>query len=212
MQPMRRNRSVLLALFAMLALLWACAQQPPRAGGTNVSVVVLPKPDGHVGAVVVRPLDGGKPVLIDKPYVEARMSDNKTVRKAAIDRSQVDRAYARTLLALPAAPTTYLVYFVEGTEELKPDAKRTIDKVMAELGTRPAAEIAVVGHTDFVGSDQYNDTLSLRRALRVKELLARRGIPATSIQAAGRGKREPLVRTSDDVAELRNRRVEIIVR
>lgn len=206
---MRRNR---LALFAMLALLWACAQQPPRAGGTNVSVVVLPKPDGHVGAVVVRPLDGGKPVLIDKPYVEARMSDNTAVRKAAIDRSEVDRAYARTLLALPAAPTTYLVYFVEGTEELKPDAKRTIDKVMAELGTRPAAEIAVVGHTDFVGSDQYNDTLSLRRALRVKELLARRGIAATSIQAAGRGKREPLVRTSDDVAELRNRRVEIIVR
>lgn len=209
---MRRNRPVPLALFALLALLWGCAQQPPRAGATDVSVVVLPRPDGHVGAVVVRPLDGGKPVLIDKPYVEARMSDNTTVRKASIDRKQVDLAYARTLIALPAAPTTYLVYFVEGTEELKPDAKRTIDKVMAELGTRPAAELAVVGHTDFVGSDQYNDTLSLRRALRVKELLARRGVPAMSIQAAGRGKREPLVRTSDDVAELRNRRVEIIVR
>ena len=196
-----------------LVFLAGCAQQPPRGPGPNVSVVVLPKPpDGHVGAVVVHPLDGGKPVLIDKPYVEASMSDTKTVRKSSISSSKVDQVFGKTLEALPAQPTTYLVYFVEGTEELKPDAKRAIDKVMAEVGTRPSPEIAVIGHTDFVGTDQYNDALSLQRALRVKDLLVKRGIPAKMIQAAGRGKREPVVQASDDVAEPRNRRVEIIVR
>jgi outer membrane protein OmpA-like peptidoglycan-associated protein len=203
----------LLAVLVVLTLLGACAQQPARGPGPNVSVVVLPKPpDGHVGAVVVHPLDGGKAVLIDKPYVEASMSDTRTVHKASIDPKKVEEGFGKTLAALPAQPTTYLVYFVEGTEELKPDVKRAIDKVMAEVATRPSPEIAVIGHTDFVGTDQYNDALSLQRALRVKDLLVKRGIPAKMIQATGRGKREPVVPDSGDVAEPRNRRVEIIVR
>lgn len=210
---MRLMRGHFVAIMVALVLLAACAQSPPRATGRSVSVVVLPKPpDGHIGAVVVHPLGGGKPVVVDKPYVEVTMSDAKTVRKAPIDPKKVEQGFGQTLAALPAQPTTLLVYFIEGTEELKPDAKRTIDKVVAELGSRPSPEIAVIGHTDFVGTDQYNDTLSLQRALRVKDLLVQRGIPAKMIQAAGRGKREPLVKTSSAVAEPRNRRVEIIVR
>jgi outer membrane protein OmpA-like peptidoglycan-associated protein len=196
-----------------LALLGACAQQPPRGPRPNVSVVVLPKPpDGHVGAVVVHPLDGGKPVVVDRPYIEAGLNDTKTVTESSISPKKVDELYGKALAALPAQPTTYLVYFVEGTEELKPDAKRAIDRVLAEIATRPSPEIAILGHTDFVGTDQYNDTLSLKRALRVKDLLVQRGIPAKIIRTSGRGKREPLVKTSDDVVEPRNRRVEIIVR
>jgi len=196
-----------------LALLSACAQTPPRGPVPNVTLVVLPKPpDGHVGAVMVRPLDGGKPLLVDKPYVEASLRDTKTVRTASIDPKKVDEAFGKTLVALPAQPKSFLVYFVEGTEELKPDAKRAIDGVIAEIAVRPAPEIAVIGYTDFVGGDQYNDALSVQRALRVRDLLVKRGIPAKMIQATGRGKREPLVPTSDDVAEPRNRRVEIIVR
>ena len=196
-----------------LALLGACAQQPPRNTGANVSLVVLPKPpDGHVGAVMVHPLDGGKPVLVNKPYVEASLRDTKTVRTSPIDPKKVTEVFGKTLAALPAQPTSILVYFVEGTDELNPEAKRAIDRVVAEVAARPAPEIAVVGHTDFVGTDQYNDTLSLQRAVRVKDLLVRRGIPAKIIQTAARGKREPLIPTSNAVAEPRNRRVEIIVR
>jgi len=196
-----------------LALLGACAQQPPRNTGSNVTVVVLPKPpDGHVGAVMVRPLDGGKAVLLDKPYVEASLRDTKTVRTSLIDPNSVNEVFGNTLAALPVQPTSFLVYFVEGTDELNPDAKRAIDRIVAEVAARPSPEIAVVGHTDFVGSDQYNDTLSLQRALRVRDLLVQRGIPAKIIQAAGRGKREPMIPASSTVAEPRNRRVEIIVR
>jgi outer membrane protein OmpA-like peptidoglycan-associated protein len=196
-----------------LALLGACAQQPPRNTGSKVTLVVLPKaPDGHVGAVMVRPLDGGEAVLVNRPYVEASLRDTKTVRTSPIDPKGVNETFGKTLAALPVQPTSYLMYFVEGTDELNPDAKRTIDRIVAEVIARPSPEIAVVGHTDFIGTDQYNDTLSLQRALRVRDLLVQRGIPAKIIQAAGRGKREPLVQASDDVAEPRNRRVEIIVR
>ena len=197
-----------------LALLGACAQKPSRNTGAIVSMVVLPKEgDGHVGAVMVRPLDGGKAVLVNKPYVEASLRDSKTVRTSAIDPKSVKETFGKTLTALPEQPSSYFVYFVEGTDELNPSAKGAIDRVVAEVASRPSPEIAVVGHTDFVGSDQYNDTLSLQRAFRVRDLLVQRGIPAKIILPAGRGKREPLVvQASDDVAEPRNRRVEIIVR
>jgi OmpA-OmpF porin, OOP family len=196
-----------------LAFLAACAQQPTRGFGPGVSVAVIPsQADGHVGAVVVHPLDGGKAVLVDKPYVEANLRDTKTVRMSPVDKKSVNQSFGKALAALPAQPTSFLVYFIEGTDELNPDAKRAIDGVAAEIAKRPSPEIAVVGHTDFTGTDQYNDTLSLQRAVRVKDLLVRRGIPAKMIQTAGRGKREPLIKTSSDVVEPRNRRVEIIVR
>lgn len=207
-----RQRVRITAALLGLAFLGACAQHPTRAFGPGVSVVVLPKPpDGHVGAVVVHPLGGGKAVLVDKPYIEANLRNSKSVQTSPIDKNSVDQRFGKTLSALPAQPASFLVYFVEGTDELKPNANHAIEGVAAEVAKRPAPEIAVVGHTDFTGTDQYNDTLSLQRAVRVKELLIQRGIPAKMIQTAGRGKREPLVKTHDMV-EPKNRRVEITVR
>jgi len=196
-----------------LVLLTACAQRPTRGVTPGVSVVVVPsQEDGHVGAVVVHPLEGGKAVLVNKPYVEANLRDKKTVQVAPVDKKAVDQSFGKTLAALPAQPKTFLLYFVEGTDELNPNAKQAINNVVSEIARRPSPDVAIVGHTDFTGTDQYNDTLSLQRAVRVKELLVQRGIPAKIIQTAGRGKREPLVKTSRDVVEPKNRRVEIIVR
>jgi outer membrane protein OmpA-like peptidoglycan-associated protein len=84
--------------------------------------------------------------------------------------------------------------------------------VLAELKQRPLPDIVVIGHTDSVGSLASNDKLSLARAERMREIIIALGIPAERIQAAGRGKRELLVPTGDNVSEPRNRRVEIDVR
>ena len=70
----------------------------------------------------------------------------------------------------------------------------------------------VVGHTDRVGSVQDNDRLALRRAERLRGELMKLGLPDDSVQATGRGERDPLVATADEVPEPRNRRVELLVR
>src|SRR5207302_2111616 len=79
---------------------------------------------------------------------------------------------------------------------------------------RPAAapEIAIIGHSDRVGTVPYNDALSLRRAERCRDELLKLGIPKVRISIAGRGWREPEIPTAQDVSEPRNRRVEISVR
>lgn len=190
----------------------ACASQP-SGPPPKVSVVVLPKPPkGQVGAVVVRPLHGGKPVVVDQAYVQASMDDAKTVQTTDVDARQVKNSFSDALSALPPQPVSYIVYFSEGTDELNPDASRIIDRAIGEASSRASADVLVIGHTDFLGSDAYNDRLSVQRAQRVKELLVERGLSPRSIQVSGRGKREPLHPSSDNVAEPRNRRVEITVR
>lgn len=216
------NSAVILAIALVLG---ACAHMPqwgnapgkteiahPGHGqASNDLVVLLPKANGSVGAVVVRSADTAD-VVLDKPYAAARIEGAGHVQPLTYNADRAKKEFGAALNALPARPVTYLVYFLEGKDELTPDSEREVERIFADITARPDPEISVVGHTDAVGTMQYNDQLSLQRAQRVREDLTRRGVPAKYIKLAGRGKRDPVVRTAAGAPEPMNRRVEIIVR
>jgi len=191
------------------ALAGGCAQTP-KGSPTDELVVVLPHGDGTVGGVVVR--RGGQEAVLDKPYAASSIGAEGSLNMASASRQQVDRDFGAALAALPGRPASFFLYFQEGSDELTPDSRAELDKILGELKRRPAPEVLVIGHTDAVGSVAYNDKLSLQRADRVRELLESIGIPAARIRTSGRGKREPLVASDEKSPEPRNRRVEIIVR
>ena len=85
-------------------------------------------------------------------------------------------------------------------------------EVSKEIADRPASEVMVIGHTDRVGNAELNDKLSLTRAQLIRNLLIESGVAEDKLEAIGRGERDPLVPTADDVDEPKNRRVEINVR
>jgi len=87
-----------------------------------------------------------------------------------------------------------------------------VAEMRSALAALPAAEVVVTGHTDRVGSVEANDRLSLARAEAVRDLLVAAGVARSAVTAVGRGEREPAVPTADEVAEARNRRVEIKIR
>ncbi len=198
-------RSLILAC-ALGALLAACAQ--PHAPSRD-TIVLLPEKNGRQTAVIVN--NGGKQVTLDAPYSGARTgaADVQAYQSSPAD---VQAGFGSALAALPPRPVSFQLYFVEGSDVFTDETKRTVDQIFSEIAHRPAPEIAVIGHTDRVGSDQSNDALSLRRAELVRRELISRGIAPENIQASGRGEREPLVPTAKGVTEPRNRRVEIIVR
>jgi outer membrane protein OmpA-like peptidoglycan-associated protein len=169
------------------------------------TVLVVPSADGHIGTVVVH--RGQSREVLHEAYVASR--DGQLTR---LTPAEVEHAYGATLQALPARPATFLLYFVTGTDELTEESKRELDKVLAELRSRPVPDVLVIGHTDTVGDAAWNDRLSAQRAERVKAYLVEIGIPAGRIRTAGRGERELLVPTTDNTEEPRNRRVEINVR
>jgi OOP family OmpA-OmpF porin len=192
-------------------VLAACAQAPKSPPPARDDLVaVLPEEGGKVGAVVVHHA-GGETVL-DSAYAAARIRGTGNVDNATLDQTQVAQIFGPVLSALPPPPVSFMLYFLEGSDELTPDSRVNLNRFAAELATRPAPEVAVIGHTDLVGSDQYNDALSTQRARRVRDELIRAHVPAERIEVAARGKREPLYPTRAGVPEPRNRRVEISVR
>ena len=173
----------------------------------NETVVVLPAPDGHVGGVVVQ--RGDERQVLDRAYAGIRSGESQV---SQVSPAEVEQSFAGTLQSLPPRPATFVLYFVLGTDELTEESKAELPKVLAALRDRPVPDVLVVGHTDTVGELRGNDRLSAQRAETMKGHLVEIGIPAERIRTAGRGKRELLVPTADNVDEPRNRRVEIIVR
>jgi outer membrane protein OmpA-like peptidoglycan-associated protein len=171
---------------------------------------VVPARDGHVGSIVVKS-GQSEPVVVNSAFGAVRLAGGKQT-PSILDSSQVREMFAETLDALPGSPTSFMLYFIEGKDELTVESQAELEGVFVELKLRPLPDIVVIGHTDTVGALDFNDRLSRARADRMREMLIERGLPADRIQAAGRGKRELLVPTDDNVSEPRNRRVEINVR
>src|SRR6266849_5633658 len=103
------------------------------------------------------------------------------------------------------------VLFDTGSYTLKPGAREKLAKISGIVLAHPGLNLQIEGHTDSVGSDEFNQQLSERRANSVRDFLAEQGVPGSAISARGFGKTQPVA--SNDTAEgrQRNRRVELVV-
>jgi outer membrane protein OmpA-like peptidoglycan-associated protein len=200
--PARARHLVWLAPLALTALA-GCASR-------NDLYVLLPGKDGKTGALVVE--SEGQKQTLDKPYAAARVKNVGSVDGVTSSEAAVKQDFGPALEAQPKRPVSFFLYFLADTDEFAPESKALVNQIFAEIARRPAPEIAIIGHTDRVGAQAYNDALSRRRAERCRDELLKLGIPKVRITVAGRGEREPEVPTADEVAEPRNRRVEISVR
>jgi len=103
------------------------------------------------------------------------------------------------------------VLFRSGSFELLPAARERLAKVSGIVLAYPSLHVAVEGHTDSVGGDDYNQALSEHRAQSVRDYFVQQGISSANVEAHGFGKTEPIA--SNDTAEGRqqNRRVELVL-
>lgn len=103
------------------------------------------------------------------------------------------------------------VLFKSGSFELLPGARERLAKVSGIVLAYPSLHMAVEGHTDSIGSDEYNQNLSEQRAEAVRDYFVQQGISATSIEARGFGKTEPIASNDTPEGRQQNRRVELVL-
>ena len=94
---------------------------------------------------------------------------------------------------------------------LKPAGKEALDDLASKLKGINLEVIIAVGHTDGIGSDKYNDKLSVRRAESVKAYLQSKGVEANRIYTEGKGKKQPVADNKTKEGRAKNRRVDIEV-
>jgi OOP family OmpA-OmpF porin len=94
---------------------------------------------------------------------------------------------------------------------LKPEGKAKMDDMVSKLKDINLEVIIAVGHTDSVGTDKYNQKLSVRRAEAVKAYLISKGIEANRVYTEGKGEKQPVADNKTSAGRAKNRRVEIEV-
>lgn len=201
----------LLMAYAPLILIGAIVVYIALPSPVTDHVVLLPGPDGKVGAVIVK--GKGHEEVLKTAYAGVGVRRNGDLVAETPTADAVAARYAAVLEAIPPRPLSFTVYFVSGSAtELDGISRATLGAIKLAMEDRPAPEITVIGHTDTIGGADANDALSAERAATVRDLLLAAGIRAASMDVAGRGERELMISTADDVDEPLNRRVEISVR
>jgi len=170
--------------------------------------VVLPNPDGSSGAVTI---EGQKSVVLDQPYAAGEVRGGAAA-PVKVDQAQVQQIFGSALAAQPVLPSHFVLYFEKDSDTLTPKSQVQYQDVFSDIKRRNVYEVEVIGHTDTLGNPAHNQQLSMSRAEMIRDRLVHDGISPKSISVAGRGQLDLAAPTADQVAEPRNRRVEITVR
>lgn len=217
------KKIVAVAVSASLALLGGCASNPNTddqqgSGDTNrtaVGAIV----GGIVGGVLAnntgnrstgRTAAGVAAGAVAGGLIGKSMDDReKKLRQIAADRDAKSMQVERLKEDVVRVSVSSEASFDINRSDIKPEFKPTLNKVAEVMRSDSRQSIRVVGHTDSVGSDDYNQGLSERRAKSVGDYLVAQGVSAGQVTTEGRGEREPRASNSTADGRTQNRRVEI---
>jgi outer membrane protein OmpA-like peptidoglycan-associated protein len=210
---MTRARAVgVLAAFIAADLISGCARQkldPPRPG--QAVVVLLPDDDGTTGRARVSNPKGGVELDAAREATIA-VPNRKPGSVRTMSEADIKRIFGEALVALPPSPKHFTLFFRFESDELTDDSRALFPEILKTVKEHTVPDVVVVGHTDTMGTRTANAELGLRRATMVRNMLVDAGLDGSTIEVTSHGEGDLLVRTVDETAEPRNRRVEISVK
>jgi len=194
-----------LIVIGVLLLLTACADKK------NL-IILTPGATGEIGALQIRNEKGDVVLDQENPAVYVRDERSQPFAPATLSASETGAIFGDALAAQPLPPESFLLYFEFDSYILTAESSQLVDRILQAIHDRDSQDIAIIGHTDRAGDEEYNQTLSLGRAQVVRDLLVAKGINSEFIQVLSYGEGNSLIPTADDVPEAKNRRVEVVVR
>jgi outer membrane protein OmpA-like peptidoglycan-associated protein len=213
MMPLNAKRVLLIAVAVGLA--GCAADDPHRRTKTGAAIgAVAGAVLGHqldddagrfVGAAVGAVAGGAVGNYMDRQEQAFDAALAEEQRQNAIE---IERLQDETLKIDIASE----VSFDFGRAEVKSSFRPTLDKVSDVLKRYERSIVHVVGHTDSVGSDAYNQRLSEQRAQAVVDYLVNTGVIRERLRAEGRGESEPRESNATEAGRQLNRRVELFVK
>jgi peptidoglycan-associated lipoprotein len=172
----------------------------------------------------VAALDGCRRKVVPAPAPVATDASNADSLAALRTRQRADSIAAAERAAREAAAATdrrsageaaavlaQKVYFDYDRDNLRDDARATLDAKVPILIANPSVTLAITGHTDERGTAEYNLALGQRRAAQVKRYLTSRGIEDARLSTQSMGDSQPAVEGTDESAYQQNRRAEFQV-
>ena len=171
-------------------------------------------PDSRTGATgrAIVSSEAGSVELAAERDATLATTNRRPGTVTTLSKTDVNRLFGEALAALPRAPDHFTLFFRFESNELTDESRALVREILRAVKDRPAPEVAIVGHTDTMGTPAANRALGLKRAMMVRALLVNAGLDRAMIEVTSHGEGDLLVRTPDETPEPRNRRVEIAVR
>jgi outer membrane protein OmpA-like peptidoglycan-associated protein len=210
---MTRRRAALLIL-AVAAVSFGCGPRRVGSGehkGPDLIVLLPDQPDGAVGRAVVTSPTGSVELAAARASVS--VTPNRPIPPVAvISDANLQRLFGDVIATLPLPPEHFVLYFLFESDSLTDDSRGLLPKILEAARNHPFPDVAVIGHTDTTGTAAGNYELGLRRANAIRGRLLDAGVDRSLIDVTSHGEADLLVKTGDEVADPRNRRVEITIR
>lgn len=190
------------------------------AVGTGVGALIGGGRGTWIGALVGGALGAGTGALVgnhmdkQKKALEeqlSQMKDQENRNSKDIEDIKVQMVKDRNDLDAIKLVLGDAVLFSTGKSNLTQAADATLSRVAYNLKQFPDTDVTVVGYTDNTGSEQFNQTLSEKRAQSVVNYLESQGIPASRLKAVGMGESDPVASNSTVDGRAQNRRVEMFI-
>jgi outer membrane protein OmpA-like peptidoglycan-associated protein len=195
---------------AMAALLSGCAGMTQTQRGATIGAAA----GGAVGAAVgsatgstargaiIGAAVGGTAGAV----IGAQMDRQRAELASELEGARVERYGEGLLLTFDSG-----LLFDFDSDAVRGAARQNLTNLANSLRNYPDTEVLIVGHTDNVGSAQYNQGLSERRAASARSFLISQGVPANRIRTEGMGLREPVASNETEAGRSQNRRVEVAI-
>jgi outer membrane protein OmpA-like peptidoglycan-associated protein len=185
--------------------------------------IALPVQPGHSLTVLLQDSDTRQTGAagVSNPFGAVALAAERDAALAASDRApvlgklspgDVERIFGDALSALPPAPQRFTLFFRFESDALTDQSQALIPQILAAVKKHVVQDVVVTGHTDTMGTQQANYALGLKRAMMIRNILVDAGLQGSTIDVTSVGELDPVVKTADETAEPRNRRVEIAVR
>lgn len=206
-----RSMTTMLSLVAVTgASLTGCASlsQTERgaaigtAGGAAVGAIVGRQIGSTARGAVIGAVIGGAAGAV----IGRQMDQQAEELAAAIPGASVQRVGEGIVVTFESG-----LLFPFDSDNLLPAGRENLNNLGISLQRYPETEVLIIGHTDSVGTAQYNQGLSERRASSAAGVLSSYGVPRNRIQTMGRGLTEPVADNSTEWGRQQNRRVEVVI-
>jgi peptidoglycan-associated lipoprotein len=205
-----------LAVYATLAaaLVVGCGpKRVPQPAPPSPSLIILLEDPGTGTTGRARVSNEfGAADLTAARHAAAVTADRRPGSVRTMSEADVKRMFGSALAALPPTPRHFTLYFQFESDHLTDQSRALLPEIQKTVKGLAVPEVLVIGHTDTMGSERANLELGLKRATLMRNLLVAGGLDPALIEVASHGEADPLVRTPNETAEPRNRRVEIAVR
>ena len=181
-------------------------------GSKDNFIVLSPSNDGSVGALQIENQQGAS--VLEEEGKAIYIANNTSTPSAPTDisDSETEAFFKHALTVHPLIPKSFLLYFEFNSKKLTEESLQKITDIQQSITERNSVDIAIIGHTDRTGEDEYNQHLSLQRARAVYDILINNTVRAENVTITYHGEGNPLIPTADNVAEPKNRRVEVMIR